>query len=252
MSYDLQQSLSKLLSYSYKISKEPVTFEVNGKVEEHPVPTAISISPKFYRAFSCIPVHFSTCGKQHQGSRCCKTNFWNVWTRPEFEKLSSIYTGKHDLSPIKETTCKINGKEFPIWVEDHSTEGMLCQNDGGTKGCLVHEASPTHCRVPLIKFKAHKDSVYITKEQFGRNWKFGCPIPETKLERKEFEGWDLSVFNNVKNVATYFGISTYIDEIIEKLKEGYEMYERKEQFPHIVIKSNKVVIEDTLPLEKYF
>lgn len=248
MSYDLQQSLSKLLSYAYKISKEPVTFEVGGKVESHPLPDSIKISPKFYRSFACVPVHFSTCGKQHQGSRCCKTNFWNVMTVPEFEKMSSIYTGKHDISPWKQMACKVNGKEFPIWVEDHSTEGMLCQNDGGSKGCLIHEASPTHCRVPLIKFKAHNDSVYITKEQFGRNWKFGCPIPATPLPRKEFEEWDLGVFTNIKKVSEYFEIPTYIDEVIEKLKEGYEMYDKKQEFPHIIIKG-KVVEKEVLPLE---
>lgn len=242
MGFNLQSSLDKELSYAYKIAKCPISFEIAGKIQSYPQPKSIKISPNFFRSYTCTLETSATCGLKGEGSKCCY-QFWNIWTDDEYKKLVEIYGSKEDLSAIKPSTCKVNGKVFPIWLEDHSWDAAKCPHD--RKGCQIHKMNPTHCAVPLIKFKTHGDeSVYITKEQFSRNWRFGCPIPVAPLKRHEFEGWDLKVMNRVKGVSEYFQIPTYIDEVITKLKDNFERYEKGEQIVQIDVM-------ETYPLEKF-
>lgn len=189
MNSSFKHDFLKWFSYFTRISTSTVEVQIDNEVIVFEPPKVITISPLLYRGDSCS----MDCDK------CCYFNF-NLWAGcepvPDTAHLEHIIVNNHLTKPI--------------FVEPHSKR--LCPHLA-KQGCAIHDINPIHCRMPLMKFKQVKNKVYITKEQFGRNWALGCPIKFGSYDLKAY-GEDMNRLIRVKKVTDYFGIETAISAII--------------------------------------
>jgi Fe-S-cluster containining protein len=189
MNSSLKHDFLKWFSYFTRIATSKVEVQVDNEVMTFEPPEVITISPLLYRSDNCS----TNCDK------CCYFNF-NLWAGcepiPNTAQLEHIVVNSHLAKPI--------------FIEPHSKK--LCPHLT-KQGCGIHDINPIHCRMPLMKFKQVKDKVYITKEQFGRNWALGCPVKFGPHDLKAY-GEDMNRLCRVKKVVEYFDIETAISTII--------------------------------------
>ncbi|KKK89054.1 hypothetical protein LCGC14_2736980, partial [marine sediment metagenome] len=160
-------------------------------------PAVITVSPLLYRGDGCEVA----CDK------CCYFSY-NFWAGCEpHPKTAEMF----DIT-INDRLVK------PTFIEPHIKRSCPHRIE---RGCGIHDINPIHCRMPHMKFKQVRSKVYITKEQFGRNWALGCPVEFEAYGLKAYNE-DIDRLNRVKGVAEYFGIETAIDRVIDMVsKRGH-------------------------------
>lgn len=204
--------LEKALHYPLSVTKEPVTIVYPGGEERRYLPPSrVEISPSFYRSVTC-----------RMCRRCC-FSFSKFWTLREHSVLVKLYPelASNPRADWGEIEVGINGSKHVFWKLPETKE-IGCVFLDQRRGCLIHDMNPLHCRVPLIKFKRSRTRVTrVTKEQFGRNWAFGCPVKFGKLSKEEFYKWDLEVMGRIKHFADDLGLATWIDWVIKELKRNF-------------------------------
>lgn len=209
----VMKSLEKELHYVFSVSRVPVTVEFPDGVVKTSPPRQVVVSDKFFRDAEC-----KMCGK------CCTVEFTKFWTPREFEMLSAKYPENVKEAYWFVLPLLVNGRK----VEFHCNppvKGCVfrtsCMFHGGQRGCLIHECNPVHCRVPLIKFKELRGRTYVTKEPYGRNYRFGCKAQFVPLTRADFESWDLDVMRRVRLLADDLGVPTHLEWVEKELKRRF-------------------------------
>lgn len=188
MNSGFRHDFRKWFSYFARIATSKVEVEVGGEVITFEPPKIISISRLLYRSDNC----HTNCYK------CCYFN-WNFWADCE-------------LRPSSFTNLIIIRNRSRLFSSEHHNKGACPHLT--EDGCAIHNINPIHCRLPLMKFKQVKSKTYITKEEYGRNWQFGCPIKFGPYDQNAFNE-DMNRLTRVKKVAEYFEIPTAIDIIID-------------------------------------
>ena len=218
MSYNLKSSLEKAFGYVSVIAKEPVILKFDDKeiiLNNQVSRDNIKISDFYFRDYSCM--NFPGC------VICCsKVKFWNIFTMKQHEAIKK--DGIELTGEIKEIS--INSKESKIYVEDHTVKECPHMIDG----CRVHLDNPIHCMLPLVKFKERNVKLCITKEVFGRNWQFGCPINVSVFEPIKPENYYyrcIRPLDKVKEFAEQFNVDTHIDYIIDLVNLRYSEWKSK-------------------------
>jgi len=205
--YNLQQSFSKVIYYVGNISKQPIQYTLDGKCFTINTPRKIFISKNFFRGFVC-----KSCG------RCCKVNFYNCYSENEFNIFKKVYPEKIQMFDKKDLI--VNNTKCNVYVTSHNDDG-ICPYLSVDNMCTVHEINPLHCAIPLMKFKNVDNITYITKEPYGRNWQFGCKAELTKQPITPYmQPRDLYLLTRVKALCDEWGVDTYIDKIIDTLKNN--------------------------------
>lgn len=211
--YTLPASIEKLFDYLGRITKERFVVEYknikkNFKRIYNP-PTKIVVSNNLFREYSCL---------KYKCSRCCwKLRDWNVFTRKQMFELRNKYNEESKYP--KPQIIIINKKKFIVYVENNTTRHCPHLDKENNK-CKIHIINPIHCALPLIKFKSVKGTTYITREYFGRNWLMKCPV---KFKPMTEGGYKTTLFmlDRVKQMAEEYNIKTYIDDIINEVKEKW-------------------------------
>jgi len=83
--------------------------------------------------------------------------------------------------------------------------------------------------LPLIKFKNLKtktgNKLHITKEVFGRNWQFGCPVTLKEfhfINPEKFEERCIYPMLKLKEFSEQLKVDTNIDYIISMIRKRYK------------------------------
>lgn len=208
-SHNLPKSIDKLFSYLGSITKEPFTVEFDKFKKKYIPPKKVIISDNLFRQYNCLNENCSRC--------CWKIRDWNIFTSNQFDELKSKYLeGSRTLIP---KIININNNNITFYVENN-TKKVCPHLDRKNNLCKIHILNPIHCALPLIKFKNIKGRTHITREYFKRNWLMGCPA---KFKKMDENGYKTTIFmlNRVKQMAEELNINTYIDKIIDEVKEKW-------------------------------
>lgn len=221
--YGIESAFYKTFHYLADIAVDPFFIEVDGKkIEFLDPPKNIIISKMILRQYNCLDYGCSKC--------CTKPRFWNVFSKNQYLENLAKYANDPILKEIyngNKKTISVNGKEKDFYVEDHTN--TFCDHlDQEGQMCRIHEHNPIHCALPLTKFKRIKDTTYVTKEYFGRNWNMKCPARFEPLNEEGFNGI-LWMLNRVKAFADEMDIKTRIDEIIKDVYSLWENEKKKEK-----------------------
>lgn len=161
----------------------------------------IVLSPMILREIKC-----ACCGG------CCNGN-WTIDYLPEEPRP------KEDCD-IREVAGKII-----YTARETGIPGRRCYyNDVETGFCRTHDARPLTCDFECIRFKCFKDKVIIGTYPYGRSWQLlrcdggrgsRCIIG---TPNEEYRGDVLRRLHRLKQWIDYYGIETYIQEIISAVK----------------------------------
>ena len=220
--YSLWQSIVKEFEYIGKLAVNPVEIEFHERELTLTPPKEIKISELFFRSAVC-----KQCG------RCCgkfdKVKYWCIFSESDLKNIEFKLPANTRVKWRKEITedvIKVDGREYPIYYFKHDKEHCQFLKDNKVTVCELHQCKPLHCRFPPIKLKQIKDRVYVTKEAYGRNYRFGCPIKFKPFDRQEFENWDLAVFAQLKNISMDYNINNrvlwLVGELIKRAKPHTE------------------------------
>ena len=210
MSYNLKLSYDKIIHYIDNVSKEDVEIVLDGKTEIIKKPTQVTISRYFFRNFKCL-----MC------SRCCsKVRFYNCYDEVEFlGEFKKLYPDEVPL--FEKSELKLNGNSYNLYNRKHrDVEGCHYLSKAG---CGIHLLNPIHCRVPLVKIKRVKDRTYLSKEQYGRNWQFGCEaVFPGELSVDNVTADEKNTLNRILKVSESYNIKTWLPEILDYLNTTKE------------------------------
>lgn len=157
----------------------------------------IVVSPMILREIKC-----ACCGG------CCNGN----WT---IDYIPGEPRPEQDCEPRERA-----GKTI-YTARETGIPGRRCYyNDTQTGFCKTHDARPLSCDFECIRFKCFKDKVLIGTYPYGRAWQLKrydggrgsrCIIGEPNEEYRQDV---LRRFARLKAWIGYYGIQTYVDEII--------------------------------------
>lgn len=241
-------NVSKILSYIYPISKQPITYK---NITFEPIKHLYLRSTLFCKDECLI------CGK------CCIAED-NVFLPFEVENMYECLRAKdidinvhkvngkgyanieeliESLNPFYAT---INGKEYKLFnsrlgsnTYEFADRGVLkrCHwnlpTEDGRLGCGIHTVSSLTCKMPHIRFihNTKTRSTSIGHSQYGRNWALKCPAEVSKTEfSKDSLHTVISNFKLLNHYCEYFEIDTWCKEIIDKLylinEKGFGILDR--------------------------
>lgn len=214
-----RDSVDKIVqTYFASVTKEKFTYK---GVEF--APKDLHVSPLLLRGYTC-PVG---CGG------CC----------PRF---SLDYLPSENKSSLAvKRYIEFNNKQVEIYSDmqdDH--EDHFCRNLNKTDGrCGIYLVRPFSCDFELIRFFVSEDSTQLSQQLFGRGWQFlridgdrGALCSMTPIDKSSIADV-IRKLNRLKQWTDYFGISTWIPEILRWIERG------DADFPlHLTIKPRKGLI----------
>ena len=245
-SSDCQQvdgSIDKLFHYLMVFVKEDTRVRV--RMEDHyayerwfRAPCKVSISPTLY-------TRIDNC---HGAGNCCRVPFDLVYTNYDRSRIEHFdYNAALDMFGKESATRFLENRDvlldelIPFNVQfstsKHQTVIWLRLNHevieiSGRKSCPylfmgedryfcgVHPFKPLHCWYPHMTIRVlephdgDRPSISIGRQQYGRNFKFGCPVLFTEVEQDEDDA--LFVESQALGKLSYFD-SQFKDDI-DKLK----------------------------------
>jgi len=220
--YKLFPSMEKAFNYTALISKEDMKVVVDGKeckLNNHIDKNKIIISDNYFRDYSCMD--YPGC------VICCnKVGFWSIFTEKQYKDLKK--DNKDDIIDLsgEKKEILVNGNKIVVYVEEHMQRDCPHLRENG---CDIHFNNPIHCMLPLIKFKNLKtktgNKLHITKEVFGRNWQFGCPVTLKEFHFVSFEKFEercIYPILKLKEFSEQLKVDTNIDYIISIIKKRYK------------------------------
>lgn len=198
----------KLLQLICRFAKKDVIIKVGDKTLTFKAPKKVSISALLFRGGYC-----QRCG------RSCKVGFNLYYTQNEYFELPQDF--KKKLKPI---LIKVNNKEKYLWYFKNPTSftkncAFLEYDLNTLAGCKIHEYNPIHCALPLIQVNQVKGKTLLIRRQYGRNYRFGCPVKFTEFDRNKFIEWDLLQLERLYQASKYLEVDTWLYEIIKTLED---------------------------------
>lgn len=237
-------SIGKLLGYCCYLAKHDVAIRFENKYELHyKAPKSISISQTLFQTDSC-----------QSSGKCCKVAFDLAYTEEGIERINKSVNSNQNarrlLDALKPVETEVNGKSVKIWVHlndeiarytgektcdflEHPDSGefagrFICGIHGGYNR-VFESAQPFHCIAPHFVVRTHTDgSSFVGRMQFGRNWRFGCPVVFERSLRyfeKDYTQ-DLDKLEIIRRIAEDIKIETWVPEIIDWLKNNREYIEK--------------------------
>lgn len=226
--YNIYDSIEKLLSYVGLISKVPFSIKIPAgkkyKIIHFTPPKNFRISDNLFRSYNCLDYNCSRC--------CWKKKDWNVWTEQQYKEHKSISPNSPNydekiictIETIDTIGTIVNTKTTPFvfYVENH-TEKICRHLDQEKNMCTIHETNPIHCALPLVKFRydKRKQITTITREYYHRNWYMNCPVKFSPMSQLSFEK-TIWLLNRVKKMAEELNIPTHIEEIIQTTNKRWK------------------------------
>lgn len=195
-------SLDKIVRvYFASVTKEE--FEYKGV--KH-APKSLTVSPLLLRGFTC-PVG---CGG------CC----------PRFSL--DYLPSENRTEKAQARLVEFNGKQLEIYSDlqnDH--DDHFCRNLNKTDGrCGIYLQRPFSCDFELIRFFVAEDSTRLSQQLFGRGWQFlridddrGALCTMTPVDKDTIADV-IRKLNRLKQWTDYFGISTWVPEILHWIDRG--------------------------------
>jgi len=234
-------SINKLFGYIGLLLKEDVVIEFDSKYSvQYKAPRSVSISQTLFQTDSC-----------HSSGKCCKVAFDLAYTREGYSRAENAAIASESaaklVSALVPVATEINGKKVEVWVHlndkvarytglktcdylENPQEGpfaqkFICGLHGGYNR-VFESAQPFHCIAPHFVVRSRLDGCsFIGRMQFGRNWRFGCPVVFKRgLEYfdKDYRQ-DLDKLLMMLRIAEDMKVKTWIPEIIEWLRTNEEM-----------------------------
>jgi Fe-S-cluster containining protein len=200
----------------------------------------ITISPLFYRDYSCPP----NCGG------CCPKFSLVYFEGERWDKFKELYP---EYSAKFEKRVLENGV---VLYEDHQKENTNhhCVNLNMTNGrCMIHESNPFSCEFELMKVRNVQGKISIINKLFGRGWQLKRIDGErgAMCEMKDFNYdkflRDLKLLKELKEYAIKLNYDTILDEVISYL-ESIDIYLKNGMIPNIqtiIYKKNKIQNEES-------
>lgn len=199
-----KDSLVKVIDiYFAAVTKNPFTF--NGKEYK---PLTLHVSPTVLRDFIC----HSSCGA------CCR-DFSLDWLPFEIRPYE-----------VPERKVEINGKEYVVYTDLNNDDikdkqgKIRCRNLNSEGRCGIHMKHPLSCDFELLRFRKFEDHWMLGHQPFGRGWNMKR-IDGLVGARCEFlpgseEGRSSTIRKllRLKEYTDYFGLETYIDQIVDWVK----------------------------------
>lgn len=209
------------------VSKGDHHLEFAGKSYDMTAKSEVDIRPSMFCKDECL-----SCGQ------CCR-NYDTIFfptDLPELERRTSLHQTPfvYYLENCNHLPITIDGveKEYlslppmtskdnhDIWCDRHTVlncRWIFLKDD--KKLCRIHRYRCITCGFPHMELYPNKDGTkgYLGHKQFGRNWQLGCkvdirrPLDQATLEDNIY--W----LDRLRIVADYFGIETYLPEIIGTL-----------------------------------
>lgn len=222
-------SLDKTLHYMDCVSKGSYHLEFRDTSYDMIPKDEFILRPSTFCKDECL-----SCGQ------CCR-NYDTVFfptDLPELERRKEekqtpfvYYLDNCDTLPIT-----INGEEkqylslrpmnqtdsHDIWCNKHTVlncRWIFVKDD--KKLCRIHRYRCITCGFPHMELYQNKlhTTGYLGHKQFGRNWQLGCPVDIKRPLDKETLEDNIYWLTRLQTVADYFGVETYLPEILESLSQ---------------------------------
>jgi len=261
-------SAEKLFGYVGLFVKEPLKIVFNDVIDKsyeivyEPMKNII-ISQTLFQTDSC-----------HSSGKCCKVAFDLAYTREGYLRVVSAAeknaNAKRLLENLKKIPATSNGKEFGLWVHFNDKEArytglktcdFLEHPDSGEFKdkfiCGVHggytrvfdSAQPAHCIFPHFICRKRSDyTSFVGRMQFGRNWRFGCPVVFNRgIEYfdKDYQQ-DIDKLKIMQLMASDLNVETWIPEMVDWMmnnKDEIEHMITTGEYHSIVIHQSGVIEE---------
>jgi len=208
--YSVRDCIWKQFEYVSAISTK--AFKIgHGKYEKYFMPPSRTIiSQNLFRQYSCLDYNCTRC--------CSYVGFVNILNEDEVANLYT-FSDKEALLYVEEDII-INEKPSKIFIYDHNNS--VCGHVNSEENyCNIYGYEPIHCVFPLMKLKRVRDTVYITREPYGRNWLMKCPVVFKPMTEMGFQ-YTTSSIRRLMDFAREYGIPTKGEKILTLIYDRYQ------------------------------
>lgn len=240
-------SIGKLFDYIGLLTKERIEIVFDGTHKfVYEAPQRAVISQTLFRTDGC-----------ESSGKCCKVAFDLAYTKEGVARLEKAQTNNGNsaggcLHRLKKVSTTVNGHEIEVHAHlndkkarytgqktcdflENPQEGpfkdkFICGLHGGYDRPL-NSAQPFHCIAPHLvvrmRGKPGAKTGFIGRMQFGRNWRFGCPVEFSRdgYFKKDYRQ-DLDKLKMMDSIANDIGVSTWIPEMIHWLTSNKQYIEQ--------------------------
>ena len=221
-------SIEKTLNYLNSVSKDDHVIEYCGLTYKMEGKSSFGIRPSTFCKDECL-----SCGQ------CCR-NYDTVMFPsdiPEIRRRAEAGQEPYQfyLDHCDEYSVNIDGREckffsvppmtakdnHDIWTTNHKV--LNCRwifIKDNKKLCRIHEYRCITCGFPHMELYYNSDHTvgFLGHKQFGRNHQLLCPVDIRRPLDKETLEDNIYWLTRLNVVAEYFGINTYLPEILEFLE----------------------------------
>lgn len=191
-----------------RLTKRKIKVQVKDKIVTYKPAKHIILSAIFFKRGLCI-----ACGN------CCKKIDTNLFvTEPIHEDLKKEFNVK---IPVIVKNGLLNKKKTNVFVYSKSKNCGFLDEDNK---CKIHKNKPLQCRIHPIHIDTLRDSIYIKKRQYKRNFAFGCQMEFKKFGYKRLVNYDIPFLKDMDKMAKQLGFDTYLPEVINYLEARLEDY----------------------------
>lgn len=215
-------SIEKNFDQLAVVAKKPFLV---GKKQYLPPENALKISANFWKKYNC----YLGCGA------CCMY-FSLDYIPEEIMKLQAEYPS---ITRVLKREIVVNSAVKTYYSVQHqpqtirSSPKLFCGFlDLPSGACSIHEANPISCQIELMKFMYdHRHGVgRLQKRDYGRKWNMirsvdggrGAICDFSDFSEEQFMKTDLAILRGMVKWAEWFGIETWLPEMIDLLTNAYQ------------------------------
>ena len=201
-----------------RLVKEKTIIEIGNIQKEYMSFKKIVLSKGFFQSSNC-----QCCGI------CCNKINTSLFT---FKKqVNNHFSAKERLRVLTNNS----EKETNIYCYYKKT-GCVYLKDNK---CNIHKDKPLQCRITPIHIDKMRDTIYIRKRQYKRNFRFGCGMLFEKFNVKTLKS-DIILFEQIQEKMQKIGINTFLPEIIQYLNSNIKRFEKGELIENKIIYSSNL------------
>lgn len=240
-------SIEKLINYSLYLTDEPVVvrvpFEDGTEYSYALEPVNNVVSPTVYRVDDC-----------HGAGKCCMVPFDLIYTQSQWQEVLDYVENWEEpktastppalrenidlIDRATHITLDVNGNEVPL----HILENRAIQEFSKTTSCPylkyyddrfwcgIHWFKPLHCMMPhmVVRRNEKRNTAFVGTMQYGRNWKFGCPVvfPDIDMAKYSSSGQEArnrDKMNRMIQMSEDLGVKTAHRRLLQEMDETVEL-----------------------------